>query len=79
MFCFVAGIMLVEIVWLVMGVMWLIYHYHDCPVEGAKEAILGKEQSYNFNVRMCSLFGHTTVELYIYIYIGVHNSLSFAD
>jgi hypothetical protein len=50
MCCFVAGIMLVEIVWLVLGVMWLICHYHDCPVEGAKEAILGKEQCYIFNV-----------------------------
>ncbi|KAJ9591943.1 hypothetical protein L9F63_001545, partial [Diploptera punctata] len=35
------GIMLVELVWLILGVMWLTYHYHDCPVEGAKEAILG--------------------------------------
>ncbi|XP_069685580.1 diacylglycerol lipase-alpha isoform X2 [Periplaneta americana] len=35
------GIMMVELVWLVLGVMWLTYHYHDCPVEGAKEAILG--------------------------------------
>ncbi|PSN43976.1 hypothetical protein C0J52_17096 [Blattella germanica] len=33
--------MLVELVWLVLGVMWLTYHYYDCPVEGAKEAILG--------------------------------------
>ena len=62
MCCFVAGIMLMEIVWLVLGVMWLIYHYHDCPVEGAKEAILGKEQCYNFNIWMCSLCGHTTQE-----------------
>lgn len=50
MCCFVAGIMLVEILWLVLGVMWLVYNYHDCPVEGAKEAILGKEQCYSFNV-----------------------------
>ncbi|XP_021926065.1 sn1-specific diacylglycerol lipase alpha isoform X2 [Zootermopsis nevadensis] len=35
------GIMLMEIVWLVLGVTWLTYHYNDCPVEGAKEAILG--------------------------------------
>jgi hypothetical protein len=55
MCCFVAGIMLVEIVWLVLGVMWLVYHYHDCPVEGAKEAILGKEQHYSFHVQMCSV------------------------
>jgi hypothetical protein len=42
MFSFAAGIMLVEIVWLVLGVTWLTYHYRDCPVEGAKEAVLGK-------------------------------------
>jgi hypothetical protein len=36
--------MFVEIVWLVLGVMWLTYHYRDCPIEGAKEAVLGKEQ-----------------------------------
>lgn len=36
--------MLVEIVWLVLGVTWLTYHYQDCPVEGAKEAVLGKGQ-----------------------------------
>lgn len=53
MCCFAAGIMLVEIVWLVLGVMWLVYHYHDCPVEGAKEAILGKE-CHNFSVQICS-------------------------
>jgi hypothetical protein len=70
MCCFVAGLMLVEIVWLVLGVMWLVYNYHDCPVEGAKEAILGKEQCYSFNVRMYSLFGHKTGELYIQGFTG---------
>jgi hypothetical protein len=44
MFSFATGIMLVEIVWLVLGVTWLTYHYRDCPIEGAKEAVLGKEQ-----------------------------------
>jgi hypothetical protein len=44
MFSFAAGIMLVEIVWLVLGVTWLTYHYRDCPIEGAKEAVMGKEQ-----------------------------------
>jgi len=44
MSCFASGIMMVEIVWLVLGVMWLTYHYTDCPIEGAKEAILGMEQ-----------------------------------
>jgi hypothetical protein len=38
--------MMVEMVWLVLGVIWLSYHYRDCPVEGAKEAVLGKEQHY---------------------------------
>jgi hypothetical protein len=52
-------------VWLVLGVLWLVYHYHDCPVEGAKEAILGKEQCYSFNVKVCSFLGYTACEWHV--------------
>nr|CAD7424773.1 unnamed protein product [Timema monikensis] len=35
------GVMLVETVWLALGIMWLAMHYINCPVEGAKEAVMG--------------------------------------
>ncbi|XP_046382989.1 diacylglycerol lipase-alpha-like isoform X2 [Ischnura elegans] len=35
------GLMGVELVWLCLGVVWLCVHYVDCPVEVAKEALLG--------------------------------------
>lgn len=51
--------MLVEIVWLVLGVTWLTYHYRDCPVEGAKEAVLGKEQHNPLRGGICGVVFHT--------------------
>ena len=37
-----AGVMLVEIAWLTVGVVWLVVNYKTCPIESAKEVILGK-------------------------------------
>ncbi|XP_076304469.1 inactivation no afterpotential E isoform X2 [Tachypleus tridentatus] len=35
------GILLVEVAWLIVGVVWISRHYHTCPMNLAKEAILG--------------------------------------
>ncbi|XP_018908023.2 diacylglycerol lipase-alpha isoform X1 [Bemisia tabaci] len=35
------GVMLVEIAWLTVGVVWLVVNYKTCPIESAKEVILG--------------------------------------
>lgn len=36
------GVMVFELVWLVLGVMWLIFHYHDCPVGLPKNIMMGE-------------------------------------
>ncbi|XP_049840314.1 diacylglycerol lipase-alpha [Schistocerca gregaria] len=35
------GIMCLELIWLVAGVVWLAYHYRNCPAHSAKEVALG--------------------------------------
>ncbi|XP_054279844.1 diacylglycerol lipase-alpha isoform X2 [Macrosteles quadrilineatus] len=35
------SVMVVEMVWLTLAVVWLSAHYQTCPVDGAKDAILG--------------------------------------
>ncbi|XP_064490017.1 diacylglycerol lipase-alpha-like isoform X2 [Ornithodoros turicata] len=35
------GILLVEVSWLVVGVVWVSKYYHDCPMGAAREAVLG--------------------------------------
>lgn len=35
------GIFVVELAWLVMGVIWVAHHYSSCPAGAAKEAVLG--------------------------------------
>ncbi|XP_046980433.1 diacylglycerol lipase-alpha [Schistocerca americana] len=35
------GIMCLELIWLVAGVVWLAYHYRQCPAHSAKEVALG--------------------------------------
>lgn len=36
------GVMVFELVWLVLGVIWLIFHYHDCPVGLPKNIMMGE-------------------------------------
>ncbi|XP_046683149.1 diacylglycerol lipase-alpha isoform X1 [Homalodisca vitripennis] len=35
------AIMLFEMIWLTLAVVWLSFHYQNCPVDGGKDAILG--------------------------------------
>ncbi|XP_065343511.1 diacylglycerol lipase-alpha isoform X2 [Cloeon dipterum] len=35
------GVMGLELVWLALGVVWLVYHYGDCPIDSSREAVLG--------------------------------------
>uniref|UniRef100_T1JB75 Diacylglycerol lipase-alpha n=1 Tax=Strigamia maritima TaxID=126957 RepID=T1JB75_STRMM len=35
------GFMLVELAWLIIGVVWMVQHYTTCPIGLAKEAVLG--------------------------------------
>ncbi|XP_075218002.1 inactivation no afterpotential E [Lycorma delicatula] len=35
------GVMIIEMAWLTLAVVWLSVHYQDCPIEGVKEAFLG--------------------------------------
>ena len=44
-----SGVMLVEIVWLSFAVAWIVMHYQTCPLDGIKEAILGKWKT-TFNI-----------------------------
>lgn len=37
--------MLVDITWLVLGSIWLVKYYVDCPIGNPKEALLGKLNS----------------------------------
>ena len=41
-FCMFAVVMVVEIAWLVVGVIWLVKYYHSCQAPTAKEALIGK-------------------------------------
>ncbi|XP_059479899.1 diacylglycerol lipase-alpha isoform X2 [Neocloeon triangulifer] len=35
------GVIGLELVWLALGVVWLVYHYADCPIDSSREAVLG--------------------------------------
>ncbi|XP_039297973.1 diacylglycerol lipase-alpha [Nilaparvata lugens] len=35
------GVMVIEMIWLTLAVIWLSIHYQGCPIEGAKEVFLG--------------------------------------
>jgi len=34
--------MVVEVVWMILGVVWLTHFYVECPLELAKDAMLGE-------------------------------------
>ena len=38
---FVAVILAVEVVWLIVGVVWIVQHYASCSASVAKRAVLG--------------------------------------
>ena len=40
--CPVAGVMVFELVWLILGAVWLGFHYHDCPVGLPKNVMMGE-------------------------------------
>ena len=38
------GVLSVELIWLIIGLVWVIQHYKACPASTAKQAIFGKPE-----------------------------------
>lgn len=47
---FFSVILAIEIVWLVIGGMWISRYYRDCPISTAKEAMLGRMSVLQINL-----------------------------
>ena len=39
---FLPGVLAVELVWLILGVIWVAQHYQSCDAPAAKRAVLGE-------------------------------------
>ncbi len=43
---YVSGVFIMELVWLVIGVIWISHNYASCPASSPKKAVLGKNASH---------------------------------